>query len=160
RAVTVNLHLEAPAYVHLRMRLLTLPILGAVFYFAAKLATLRDDPQQRTIRGLFAAAGSAFIALLIWLEVPELWQPLAFIAFAVILSEAARGLTHYAIGWHSHILGGLAIFTALTADPYNTHKWHTIPVHALGALPVVAGLYWLAKRVGIVNPRHLSAAQV
>ena len=160
RGIVLNLHLESGEHAHVRIRLLTLPILAAAFYVTAKLAALRDDPEQRTIRGLFAAAGSAFIALLIWLEVPELWQPLAFIAFAVVLSEAARALTHHAIGWHSHILGGLAIFTAVTADPYNTHKWRTIPVHALGALPVVTGLYWLAKRVGIVNPRHLSAAQV
>jgi len=160
RGIVVNLHLESGEHAHVRIRLLTLPILAAAFYVTAKLAALRDDPEQRTIRGLFAAAGSAFIALLIWLEVPELWQPLAFIVFAVVLSEAARALTHHAIGWHSHILGGLAIFTAVAADPYNTHKWHTIPVHTLGALPVVAGLYWLAKRVGIVNPRHLSAAQV
>jgi hypothetical protein len=160
RAVVVNLHLESTQYVHVRMRLLTLPVLGAVFYLTAKLALHRDDAEQRALRGLFAAAGTALFALLIWYEVPELWQPLAFIAFAVILSEAARALTHHAIGWHSHVLGGLAIFTAVSADPFNAHLWHTIPVHALGALPVVAGLYWLAKRVGVVNPRHVSAAQV
>src|SRR5438128_5401124 len=159
RAAAVNLHLEAP-HAHVRMRLLTLPILGAMFYLTARLAAQRDDLAQRPLRGFFAAAGSALIALLIWFEVPELWQPLAFIAFAVILSEAARALTHHAIGWHSHVLGGLAVFTALTADQYNAHTWHTIPVHALGALPVVVGLYWLAKRVGVINPRHLSIAQV
>ncbi|HET8923320.1 MAG TPA: DUF2339 domain-containing protein [Candidatus Acidoferrum sp.] len=160
RAAVVNLHLESAAHAHVRMRLLTLPILGAGFYLTGKLAPHRDDPGQRALRGFFAAAGTALFALLIWFEVPELWQPLAFIAFAVILSEAARALTHHAIGWHSHILGGLAIFTALTADQYNAHKWHTIPVHALAALPVVAGLYWLAKRVGVINPRHLSVSQV
>ena len=160
RGIVVNLHLESGEHAHIRLRLLTLPILSGAFYLAAKLAALRDDPEQRTIRGLFSAAGSAFIALLIWFEVPELWQPLAFIAFAVVLSEAARALMHTAIGWHSHILGGLAIFTGVTADPYNTHKWHGIPLHALGALPVVTGLYWLAKRVGVVNPRHHSAARV
>jgi predicted membrane protein DUF2339 len=160
RAIAVNLHLESPEHTHVRMRLLTLPILGAMFYLTAKLAAHRDDSEQRTLRGFFAAAGTAFFALLIWYEVPELWQPLAFIAFAVILSEAARALTHHAIGWHSHVLGGLAIYTAVTADPYSAHTWRTIPWHALGALPVVAGLYWLAKRVGVINPRHLSAAQV
>src|SRR5690348_31961 len=159
-AIAVNLHLEAPEHTHVYIRLLTLPILGAMFYLTARLAPHRDDAEQRTLRGFFAAAGTALIALLIWYEVPELWQPLAFIAFAVILSEAARALTHHSIGWHSHILGGLAIYTAFVADPYSVHKWHTIPWHALAALPVVAGLYWLAKRVGVVNPRHLSAAQV
>ena len=160
RAIAINLHLEAPEHTHAYMRLLTLPILGAMFYLTAKLAAHQDDAEQRTLRGFFAAAGTALVALLIWCEVPELWQPLAFIAFAVILSEAARALTHHAIGWHSHILGGLAIYTAFIADPNSIHKWHTIPWHALGALAVVAGLYWLAKRVGVINPRHLSVAQV
>jgi hypothetical protein len=160
RAASINLHLEAPEHSHVRMRLLTLPILGAMFYITAKLAAHRDDLQQRAFRAFFAAAGTSLIALLIWFEVPELWQPLAFIAFAVILSEAARALTHHAIGWHSHILGSLAIYTALTADPNNAYAWHTIPWHALGALPVVAGLYWLAKRVGVLHPRHLRIAQV
>lgn len=160
RAIAVNLHLEAPEHAHVRMRLLTLPILGAAFYVTAKLAAHRDDSEQRALRGFFAAAGTALLALLIWYEVPELWQPLAFIAFAVILSEAARALTHHAIGWHSHILGSLAIYTALVADPYSVHKWHTVPWHAVGALPVVAGLYWLAERVGVINPRHLGISQV
>src|SRR6266436_6207262 len=160
RAIVVNLHLEAPAYAHVRMRLLSLPILGAVFYLTAKLAALRDDRQQRTIRGLFAAAGSGFIALLIWFEVPELWQPLAFIAFAVLLSEAARAIKYYSITIHSHGLSGLAVFTALTANQFATRTWHPIPVHALAAIPVVAGTYWLAKRMGTENERHLSLARV
>src|SRR6266436_750192 len=160
RAIVVNLHLEAPAYAHVRMRLLSLPILGAVFYLTAKLAALRDDRQQRTIRGLFAAAGSGFIALLIWFEVPELWQPLAFIAFAVLLPEAARAIKYYSITIHSHGLSGLAVFTALTANQFATRTWHTIPVHALAAIPVVAGTYWLAKRMGTENERHLSLARV
>jgi len=160
RAVVVNLHLEAPAYAHVRMRLLTLPILGAAFYLTAKLAALRDDHQQRTIRGLFAAAGSGFIALLIWFEVPELWQPLAFIAFAVLLSEAAGAIKYYSITIHSHALSGLAVFTALTANQFATQTWHTIPWRALAAIPVVAGAYWLAKRLSTKNERHLSMARV
>jgi len=160
RAIVVNLHLEAPAYAHVRMRLLTLPILGAAFYLTAKLAALRDDPEQRTIRGLFAAAGSGFIALLIWFEVPELWQPLAFIVFAVVLSEAARAIKYYSITIHSHVLCGLAVFTALTANQFATQTWHTIPWRALAAIPVVAGAYWLAKRLSTENERHLSLARV
>jgi hypothetical protein len=160
RGFVVNLHLEAPAYAHVRMRLLTLPILGAAFYLTAKLSALRDDHQERTIRGLFAAAGSAFIALLIWFEVPELWQPLAFIAFAVLLSEAARAIKYHSITVHSHALSGLAVFTALTANKFAPQTWHTIPLYALAATPVVAGAYWLAKRLGTENERHLSLARV
>src|SRR5215472_12054465 len=160
RAAAVNLHLEAQEHVHVRMRLVTLPILGVMFYLTAKLAAHRDDPPQRAFRGFLAAAGTALIALLIWYEAPELWQPLAFIALAVILSEAARGWTHHTVGWHAHVLGALAIYVALTTDPTKAHTWRTIPWHALAALPVVAGLYWLGKRARVVKPRHLSIAQV
>jgi len=139
RGMIFNLHLEAPEHAHVRLRLLTLPILAAAFYLTAKLAALRDSPEQRTIRGLFAATGSSFLGLLIWYEAPELWQPLAFIAFAVALSEAGRALRYHALAWHSHLLTALSVFTALTADQGGVHSWHTIPVRAFSALPVVIG---------------------
>ncbi len=160
RGIVVNLHLESPDHAHVQMRLLTLPLLGAAFYLTARLAALRDDPGQRAIRGLFAAAGSVFIGLLIWFEAPEHWQPLAFIAFAVVLSEAARALRYHALAWHSHLLTGLAVFTALTADQGGLHYWHTIPVRAFSALPIVVGGYWLAKRLGTTDERHLELARV
>ena len=160
RAIVVNLHLESPEHTHVRMRLLTLPILSAAFYLTAKLAVLADNANQRVLRGVLAAAGSSFLGLLIWYEAPELWQPLAFIALAVILSEAGRALGYHALAWHSHLLTGLAIFTALTADPYGQHAWHTIPVRAFSALPVVIGGYWLAKRLGTTDERHLTFARV
>jgi hypothetical protein len=160
RGIVVNLHLESAEHTHVQMRLLTLPLLGAAFYLTAKLAALRDDPGQRTLRGLFAAVGSGFLALLIWFEAPELWQPLAFIAFAVLLSESARLLRYHALAWHAHLLTGLAVFTALTADPGNVHIWHTIPVRASSALPVVVGGYWLARRLGTTDERHLGFARM
>jgi hypothetical protein len=160
RGIVVNLHLESAEHVHVRLRLLTLPILTAAFYLTAKLAVLRDDPEQRTIRALFAAAGSGFLGLLIWYEAPELWQPLAFIAFAVVLSEAGRALRYHALAWHSHLLTALSVFTALTADQGGVHNWHTIPLRAFSALPVVIGGYWLAKRLGTADERHLGLARI
>jgi hypothetical protein len=160
RAVVVNLHVESPEHAHLSTRLLTLPLLGTAFYLTAKLAALRDDPVQRALRGLFAAAGTALFALLIWFEVPELWQPLAFIAFAVVLSEAARAINYYSIAVHSHVLSGLAAFTALTANNSAPQYWHTIPLQVFAAIPVVAGAYWIAKRLGTENDRHLTLARV
>ena len=160
RAMVVNLHLESPEHAHVRLRLLTFPILGAAFYLTARLAALRDEPGQRTIRGLFAAAGSGCFVLLIWFEAPELWQPLACMVFAVALSEAARALRYHALARHAHLLTGLAVFTALTADPGAIRLWHTIPVRSFSALPVVVGGYWLAKRLGTSDERHLKLARV
>ena len=160
RAFVFNLHIDSLAHTHITTRLITLPLLGAIFYLTAKLAALRDDQEQRAFRGLFAFAGTALFAALIWFEVPELWQPLLFIAFAVALSENARALRYRALAVHAHGITLLAVFTALTADQYNVHVWHTIPLHAFGALPVVAGCYWIAKRLGAENARHLEIARV
>ncbi len=160
RTLTFNLHVESPAHSHITARLITLPILGAIFYLTAKLAALRDEQEQRTFRGLFVLAGTALFAALIWFEVPELWQPLLFIAFAVALSENARALRYQVLAFHAHGITLLAVFTAFTADPYNVNVWRTIPMHAIAALPVVAGCYWIAKRLGAENARHAEIARV
>ena len=142
----VNLHMESAPYAHVTMRLLTLPLLACAFYVTAKFAPLRDDVEQRVVRGAFATAGSALIALLIWYEAPALWQPVAFIAFAAILLEISRALPYRVLAWHTHILSACAALSAISTDPANLHRWHTLPVKSFSALAVTLGLYWLAKR--------------
>jgi hypothetical protein len=155
RTFAFNLHWEVSEGVHVKMRLLTLPVLAAAFYATAKLAALRDTPNQRIVRGYLAAAGTSTLALLIWFEVPELWRPVAFITFAIALAEAGRALKYPALAWHTHIVCVLAAVTTLTADASTLHRWHDLPVHALSGLAVIAGYYWLAKRGTREADRHL-----
>jgi hypothetical protein len=159
RVVVVNLHSDAPAPSHIAMRLVTLPVIAAFFYVTAKWAQFSDDSNQRAFRGLLAVAGSALLTALIYYEVPELWQPVAAIVFAIALVEVGRWAKYYALVWHAHALGILAILAALTADQAGTQRWHSIPLHAFGALPVVAGLYWIAKRITVPNPEHVESAR-
>lgn len=146
RIAVFNLHSETARFTHVQTRLITLPILAGMFYLTAKWAALRDDNQQRTFRDLFGFAGSALVIGLIYYETPEFWQPLAAIAFAVVLTEVSQKLRYYAFIWHAHVVSALAIAAAVTTDPDNAHLWHSIPLHALTALPVIAGLYWIANR--------------
>jgi len=154
RVIAVNLHSEVPQYTHVQTRLITLPIAAATFYLTAKWAAVREDANQRTFRGLFAIAGTALVTVLIYYEVPELWQPLAAISFAVLLLEVGQWIRYHALAWHAHLLCGLAVLAAVTADQSGVQRWHDIPLHAFGALPVVAGAYWLAKRINAPNPTH------
>lgn len=156
RAFAFNLHLHSIGTPHIEMRLLTLPLLAAAYYGTAKLAPLRDSVEQRTLRGCFAASGTLFLTLLIWLEAPELWKPVAFIAFAIALAEAGRALKYPVLAWHTHLICFLAAATALIADPGKLHRWHTLPVHAFGGLAVIAGFYWLAWRGTKEADRHLA----
>lgn len=159
RVVLFNFHNEAAPGAHIGMRLFSVPVIAAMFYVTAKQALVRDDSNQRTFRGLFALAGSGLLSALIYYEVPELWQPAAAIVFAVALIEIGQALRYYALAWHAHILSGLAIAAALTADERGFLRWHDIPLHAIGALPVAAGLYWTAKRIVVPNLQHLNTAR-
>jgi len=159
RALAFNLHLESTNGLHVKMRLLTMPLLAAAYYATAKLATLRDTGEQRILRGLFAAAGTAALTLLIRLESPELWRPVAFIVFAIALAEAGRALKYPVLAWHTHLICLLAAIAALSADPHNLHRWHTLPVHGLSALPVIAGFYWLSWRGTKEADHHLAVTR-
>jgi hypothetical protein len=160
RVFLVNLHTEVPQYTHSQMRLYTLPVIAAAFYVTAKWAALRDDPSQRIFRGLFALAGTALVTLLIYYEVPELWQPLAAMAFAVALLESGRWMQHHALAGHAHLLTVLAALAGINADQAGVQRWHDIPLHAFGALPVVAGAYWIARRFNVPNPSHIAFGRI
>jgi predicted membrane protein DUF2339 len=159
RAIVMNLHATSGQGVQLKMRLITLPIVSGAFYLTAKVAALRDDAEQRGLRGFFAACGSLLFTLLIWYEAPELWRPVAFVLFAVLLSEAARALKYPLLAWHAHLLAVLALLTAVTADEVGTHIWHGMPVRDFSATAVIAGFYWLARRLGTQHAQHLKAAK-
>lgn len=160
RVAVVNLHSDIPQYTHVTNRLITLPIIAAAFYITAKFATTDERKDQQTLRWLFAFCGTGLLTALTYYEVPELWQPLAAIAFAVALLEIGQWIGYPALAWHAHLLTGLAIVAAVTADPQGIHNWHTIPWHALGALPVVAGAYWIARRIRVADAGHMNLARV
>ncbi len=157
RVFAVNLHTEVLLPAHVSMRLLSLPLLAAVFYVTGYLSDRSENSSGNVdlsvLRGLFSAAGTFLVAALIYFEVPALWQPLAAIAFAVVLLEAGHRSPYRPLTWHTHAVAALAVFFAVTADPLAAHRWGTIPVHAFAALPVVVGAYWIAKRMQVVLPR-------
>lgn len=163
RVVVVNLHSEIPQYTHVRERLITLPIIAAAFYLTAYFTSntaSTNDYNRRLFRGLFAFAGTALITALIYFEVPELWQPLAAMAFAVLLLEVGQQIGYPLLAWHTHLLAAGAVLAALAIEPSGAQRWHDIPLHAIAALPVVAGAYWVAYRIKLPNPAHVGFARV
>jgi hypothetical protein len=157
RILLFNLHADIPQYTHVRARLVTLPILAAMFYVTAKLSALRDDDRQQTFRGLFALVGTALMFAVIYYEVPEFWQCLATIVFAVLLLEIGQRFRYYALAWHAHILSAIAVIGAFSSP--DGPQWHSIPLRAIAALPVVGCVYWIAKRIGVSRPEHNEVAR-
>jgi hypothetical protein len=160
RVAGFNLHGDAAPHTHIGMRLFALPAIAAAFYMTAKWAQLRDAANQRAWRGLFALAGTALLTALIYYEVPELWQPTAAILLAVALVEVGQIIRYPALRWHAHWLSGLAVLAALSADPAGVQRWHDRPLRAFGALPVVAGAYWIAQRIKLPNADHGTSARI
>lgn len=109
---------------------------------------------------MFALAGTALVTGLIYYEVPELWQPVAAVAFAVALLEVGQWIKYHVLAWHAHMLSGLAVMAAVTADQAGVQRWHDIPLHAFGALPVVAGAYWIACRFRVPEPAHVHFGRI
>ena len=160
RVTVFNLHSEVAQYTHVSTRLITLPIVAAAFYLTAKWAAVRDDANERMFRGFFALAGTLLVTALIYYEVPELWQPVAAITFAVLLLEVGRWIGYDVLAGHAHLLTGLAVLAAVTADQMGVQRWRHIPLHAFGALPVVAGAYWIAGRIKISNEAHTNLGRI
>ena len=159
RILTVNLHSELPPYAHVVARLVTLPLLAGMFYLTAKWAALSEERNQQTLRGMFASVGTALVTALIYYEIPEFWQPAATILLAVILLEIGQRIRYETLLWHAHLLSPLALLAAITADPSSYRRWHQIPLHAIAALPVVAGGYWIAKRIAVPSRGQMALAR-
>jgi hypothetical protein len=157
RLYAFNLHLDIADSRHITLRLVTLPILAAAFYVSAKLIVWSNERWQTLLRASFGVVGTATLVALLWLEVPDLWRPVAFILFAIALAEAARALKYAALSWHTHAVCVVAAFATLAAQFFGDgmDRWHTIPEYTFGALAAVAGYYWLAWRGTEQADHHL-----
>jgi hypothetical protein len=147
RAAAVNLHTASPLHSHVTGRLVTLPLIAAAFYVSARMSRWQEASDQNLVRAIFAAAGTTILTLLIYFEVPSLWQPLTAIVFALLLYEAGSLLHYPMLAWHTHAVAAFAVVTSLNPAPSGESRWHGIPAHAFAAIPVVAGAYWLARRI-------------
>ena len=134
------------AHGHLPERIWTLAVVAALFYATAKFAQHTDVADQRALRGIVAALGTAALSLLIFLEVPAAWQALVFVVFALALTESARATDYLPLRWHSHAVAAASVVLAATTDVASTPMWHMVRSGVGKLLPVVAVLYVIAKR--------------
>jgi hypothetical protein len=150
RTVGINLHLSnsgGAGTIHMPDRYLTVPIIAIDFYLAAHWMVWEKDSVQVNARHLFAWAGTICFGFLIWAEVPYRWQPLAFLALALILSEAALLLKYSPLTWHVHLLTLVAAANAILYESPISRGWHIFNKTVLVVGITAAAVYWLSKRV-------------
>jgi Predicted membrane protein (DUF2339) len=154
RAFAFNLHIESSSGVHIATRLITLPILGALFYSTAKIAALSDDQEQRIFRALFSFAGASMFGFLIWSEAPPIWMAALFLAAGIIFAFAARrwDLLHLSIQEHL-----FAIAAVLRTLDYNCHLvgyYGPFSIRLITVSLIAAGLYAISRRATNESASH------
>ncbi|HET7258854.1 MAG TPA: DUF2339 domain-containing protein, partial [Candidatus Acidoferrum sp.] len=154
RALVFNLHIESPSHLHITTRLITLPILGAIFYATAKISPLSDDQFQRVLRALFSFAGAAMFGFLIWSESPDIWMASLFLAAAVIVAFAARrwDLLHLSI--QEHLFALAAILRTLDYNCHVPGHYGPFSIRLLTVSLVAAGLYAISRRAANRSASH------
>ncbi len=158
RALVFNLHIEAPPHTHITTRLITLPILGAIFYLTAKLAAVRDDQEQRAFRGIFSFAGTFLVALLIWSESPGTWMAAFFLAAGIILALVGRRWNLADLAYHEHLLALAAVVRTLAYNNYTPGYFGYLSVRLVTVCIVAAGLYAISRKATLDDARHALAS--
>ena len=150
RAFAINLHTEQLSngtIVHVAHRAITMPLIAVGFYLTAAWIVWDKDSVQVNVRHLFAWAGTLCLGFLIWAEVPYVWQPVAFLGLALLLTEVSILLKYAPLTWHVHLLAAAGILDALVYEGQVTRGWTSYDKSTLVLVLSAAATYWLAKRV-------------
>jgi Predicted membrane protein (DUF2339) len=147
RALVFNTHIDAPAHIHIASRLVTLPLLGVLFYATAKLSALREEREQHILRGLFSSAGAAMFGLLIGVESPELWIASLFLAAGIILALLARRWNLVHLSAQGHIFVIAAVLRTLDYNCHVVGHYGPFSLRLVTVSLVAAGLYGISRRV-------------
>ncbi|HEY2546626.1 MAG TPA: DUF2339 domain-containing protein, partial [Candidatus Acidoferrum sp.] len=156
RVLAFNLHIDnfLSMHTHIPTRLITLPILGAIFYFTAKLAALRDVQEQRIFRALFSFAGAGMFGLLIWTEAPEVWMATLFLAAGIILALVGRRWNVPHLGFQEHLFAIAAIARTLDFNYHLTTYYGNFSVRIITVSIVAAGLYAISRKATVPDARY------
>ncbi|MGB7282441.1 MAG: DUF2339 domain-containing protein [Candidatus Acidiferrum sp.] len=159
RVLVFNLHINAPSHEHITTRLVTLPILGVIFYLTAKLAALRDDQEQRVFRALFSFAGASMFGFLIWAEAPPIWMAALFLAAGIILALIGRRWSLPHLGFQEHLFAIAAIARIFDYNYHLTTYYGNLSVRMVTVSIVAAGLYAISRKATVPDaPYALSSA--
>jgi hypothetical protein len=108
RCEVVNCHFDLVYPHHVAARMITLPILSGVFYFAGWILSGQKD-MRVALRVLSLWAGSLLLAELAWLDVSQPWVAPVWVAFAVALVLVARSFSIAEFSYQEHALGVAAV---------------------------------------------------
>ena len=110
RAALQNCHFDAPYPQHPTARLITLPILSAVFYLTAAALSKTEETLEDFAAPLRVAmlwVGTAVLVTMAWLEVAPVWVALAWMALAVALVLISHRIRLASFCYQEHVVAVL-----------------------------------------------------
>jgi hypothetical protein len=121
RAGLFNLHFDQQHPHHLGMRLVTVPILAALFYVAAwTLRGVKDFPLSLNTVAMWT--GSALLAVLAWVEMPQAWMALAWVGFALVLCLIGRRFKLAELVYQEHVLAVAAVWQLAAFNLWTVNR--------------------------------------
>ncbi|MGC1492474.1 MAG: DUF2339 domain-containing protein, partial [Candidatus Acidiferrum sp.] len=158
RGIVFNFHIESPSQAHINTRIVTLSILGAVFYATAKLILQSEEQGQRLLRALFSFAGAFLLGYLIWSEAPELWMAALFLAGGIILAIASRRWNLLHLSVQGHFFAIAAIVQTLNYNCQVRGHYGPFSLRLITVTIVAAGLYAISRRATPRSAGHTLTA--
>lgn len=121
RAGFFNLHLDQMYPHHVAMRLVTVPMLAALFYLAAwALETVYD--LELPLRTVTLWTGSALLAVLAWVEMPQAWVALAWVGFGIVLCLIGRRYKIAELVYQEHMLAVAAVWQLAAVNLWTLNR--------------------------------------
>ena len=146
QAYTVNLELDQPSWHGMSLRLVTISLVAAGFYFLSRKSTTADSESGSAISYLHTFAATALLALLAWHEAPSGWLAAVWALFALMLAFVDRRFELEDLRWQAHALAALTMLRSVTVNLYVVETWHGISVRLL-SLSIVAVVFYALSRI-------------
>jgi uncharacterized membrane protein len=110
RAVAFNAHWDTAYPTHVGPRLITLPIVAAMFYLSAAVHSPKDSPSHHWLRSLASWSGTSMLVMLAYQEIAPAWFALVLMLFAAALALIGRRFKLDTLCHQEHVLAlGVAI---------------------------------------------------
>jgi Predicted membrane protein (DUF2339) len=132
---------------------------AALLYLSSRHVRLSRTNYKTFFAGLYTWAATALLAVLIWLEMPQPWIALAWMALAVLLATAARAWKVRYLLWQTHVLSVLAAGWTLYDSFAPQYRGSGVQLISVGA---TAGLLyllnWITNIAGVIEDERLPQA--
>ncbi len=138
--------------------LVFMPVAG-LLYLSSRPVRLSETNFKNIFAGAYTWAGTALLAILIWLQAPAPWIALAWIGLATLLGVAARFWKDRALLWQAHVLSLLSVALTLYGSFAPEYRGGRVQLISVGLSALLLYLLnWITDIAGVIEDERISQA--